>query len=622
MIRYNIRIIACTYTHAKRATKVAEEVEVKKTKILIFAVLLIFIVAAPLTVFADDNGYEYGYDYEYSPYHVYTYATEDEEVDWWTPPPQITVEEMFRTRDSQMPIYVRLRAFAENEGAWDVRWNQETRVAIIVTWNGDFVTVEVEAKGGFIEDGVAWVPLAVAAQIQEELRNAWWGSIDPVDRIDLTIWEAYRFEDVRDEPMFSTELPHGEISLGYIEFINDYLPARSPFTYSELEAAIWLVEELLAQGHDWDYIMAQEFTYWDIRDLEWNASGWGNLSWWWVTSEMLLGVGREDLLRVDRVSQNIILTIPGQSNSKIIVGAHYDSPPYPSASDNASGTALLLESAQRMLELDNYHTIVYIFFGAEEVGLIGANYYYQMLTEAERENILFMINADVLIEGPYVIFGTGAFPALEDVDIDKLIDDMVDIAIQRAIEWLDAPCEWCCGLTGYEMLQEDPWYGGMTRDELLEMVEEQERQWLEWMIPERLIVDAARMGILDIYECAVAQKINEIAAELNRTHNFELLSLPEFAFAPSDHLIFLHEGHTVVNFAGMERAENVPYILADYIGEMWLRLEQLGEGFSTTILHSPLDDFHKIESLWPGMMRNNMEAFSIFLEKILTTKFY
>jgi len=606
--------------------KVEKEVEVKQTRLLMIAALVIFIMAAPMTVFADDNGYDY--DYEYSPYHVYTYASGyfddewDEDWDWWTPPPQKTVDEIFRTRDNQTPIYVRLRAFAESEGAWDIRWDQATRIARIVTWTGDFIVVEVEAKGGFIEDGVAWVPLAVAADIQEQLRNSWWGMTDPVDRIDLTIWEAYRFEDVRDEAMFSTELPHGEIALGYIEFINDYLPARSTFTYSELEAAIWLVEELLAQGHDWDYIMAQEFTYWDIRDLEWNASGWGRLQWTWVISEMILGTGREDLLRVDRVSQNIILTIPGQSNSKIIVGAHYDSPPYPSASDNASGTALLLESAQRMLELDNYHTIVYIFFGAEEVGLVGANFYYQMLTEAERENILFMINADVLIEGPYVIFGTGKFPVLEEADMAQLIDDIVAFAVESAIEWLDTPCEWCCGLTGYELMQEDWWWGEMTRDELLEMVEESERSWLEWMEPEQLVVHAVRMGLMQVYECEIAQKINEIATELNRTHNFELLSVPEFAMAPSDHLIFIHEGHTVVNFAGMERAENVEYILADYIGDMWLRIEYLGDGFSTTVLHSPLDEFHKIESLWPGMMRNNMEAFSIFLEKILTTRFY
>ena len=588
----------------------------KGKRLLIIAVMLIFIMAAPMTVFADDNGY----DYEYSPYHVYTYATgDDDEWDLWEPAPRISIEEMFRTRDNQTPIYVRLRAFAESEGAWDVRWDQEARVARIVTWGGDFIVIEVEAKGGFIEDGVAWIPLTVAADLQEQLRDAWWGS-DPVDRIDLTIWEAYRFEDIRDEPMFSTELPHGEISLGYIEYMSDNLYARSPFTYRELETAIWIVEELLAMGHDWDYIMAQEFTYWDVRDLEWSASGWGWLSWWMVTSEMLLGTGREYQIRLDRVSQNIILTIPGQSDSKIIVGAHYDSPPYPSASDNASGTALLLESAQRMLELDNYHTIVYIFFGAEEVGLIGAHYYYQMLTEAERENILFMINADVLIEGPYIIFGTGKFPVIDYDAADELIEAILEVREADLIQWLDEECLGC-GQTGFEkwnMWTEEP----ISRQEILDMMLEGEREWLEWTPLESLVLIAMRQGVLEAYECEIAQKINEIATELNSTHNFELLSLPEFAMAPSDHLIFFHEGHTVVNFAGMERAENVAYILSDYIGEMWLRLEHLGEGFSTTILHSPLDEFHKIESLWPGMMRNNMEAFSIFLERILTTRFY
>jgi hypothetical protein len=597
--------------------KVAKEVEVKKTRILIIAAILIFIMAAPMTVFADDeNEHEYHYGYD----HVYTYATgeeTDEEWSWW--PPQIRVDEMFRTRDNETPIYVRLRAFAENEGAWEVRWNAETRTAHIVTWAGDFITIEVEEKGGFIEDGVAWVPLEVAVYIQETLRTSGWGPLEPVERIDLTIWEAYKFEDVRDA-MFSTDLSHGEISVGYIEHMNDNLDARSPFTYRELEAAIWIVEELLAMGHDWDYIMAQEFTYWDIRDLDWSASGFGWLSWWMVTSETMLGTGREAQIRLDRVSQNVILTIPGQSDKKIIVGAHYDSPPYPSASDNASGTSLLLESAQRMLELDNYHTIVYVFFGAEEVGLIGAHYYYQSLTEAERENIVMMINADVLIEGPYIIFGTGSFPTLDETEIAELIDYFVEIMVEDVSVWLDTPCP-SCGLTGYEKWSE--WLlDDMTRDELLEMFIEEERAWLEWMSDESLIISAMRMGILEAYENEVSQQINSIAEELNRLHDFELLSIPDFAMAPSDHLIFFHEGHTIVNLAGMERAENVEELLREHRGEFWLRLETLAEGFSTTVLHSPLDDFHIIETIWPGMMLNNMEAFNIFLEKILTTRFY
>jgi Zn-dependent M28 family amino/carboxypeptidase len=96
--------------------------------------------------------------------------------------------------------------------------------------------------------------------------------------------------------------------------------------------------------------------------------------------------------------------VPGQSDEKLIVGAHYDTLFFPGASDNASGVALLLESAQRMLAIENYYTIVYVFFGAEEVGLLGSVYYANSLSQEQHGNILFMINADVLLEGPNMFY--------------------------------------------------------------------------------------------------------------------------------------------------------------------------------------------------------------------------
>ena len=108
------------------------------------------------------------------------------------------------------------------------------------------------------------------------------------------------------------------------------------------------------------------------------------------------------------MSQNVILTVPGQSERTIVVTAHYCSIMVPGASDNASGTALLLESAYRLLEVENYFTIKYIFMGAEEIGILGAYYYVQSLTRAEQNNIVLNINADVLFEGPYFFFGAGA----------------------------------------------------------------------------------------------------------------------------------------------------------------------------------------------------------------------
>jgi len=117
-------------------------------------------------------------------------------------------------------------------------------------------------------------------------------------------------------------------------------------------------------------------------------------------STPFINLGTENI----HISQNVVLTVPGQTDVKLVVGAHYDTLFYPGASDNASGIALLMESAQRMLNIDNYYTIVYVFFGAEEVGLLGSSYYVDSLTREQHENILFMINADVLLEGPDLFY--------------------------------------------------------------------------------------------------------------------------------------------------------------------------------------------------------------------------
>jgi len=413
------------------------------------------------------------------------------------------------------------------------------------------------------------------------------------------------------EPSFSIDLPYGAIAVNYIKYMSDNLGARSAFTYRELEAAVWIVEELLAMGHDWDTISVQEFTYWCAAEIDLA------LRWSLVTSRFVLGVGREYQLRPDRVSQNVILTIPGQSERKIIVGAHYDSPPYASASDNASGTALLLESAKRMLELEHYYTIVYVFFGAEEVGLIGAYYYYESLTQAQRDNILMMVNADVLIEGPYVIYGAGGAPDLDEIDMDEIIEMIFDFVMEITAEIFDEMM--ADVIAGLEALGEGmsefveflPFYSLESYVEFLMI------PILATLHPHELLMEAAAMGLIEPIINPVAAQVSAIAAELTAQHDFEIMSLPEFVAIPSDHLVFLLAGHTVVNLTGLERYG----VLGPELTNRLTRYGEFGHEFTPTILHTPLDEFNFIEYTWPGMMNANMKAFTLFLEAILTSRF-
>jgi len=196
-------------------------------------------------------------------------------------------------------------------------------------------------------------------------------------------------------------IPYGQIALEYIVHMNDVFYDRFSYSFREMNTAVWLVNELLEMGYSQSDIKVQEFTYGSVRALY-------DI---YIFMEFYTFMNRSPFVdlgfRPSMQSQNIVLTVPGQSEDVIVVGAHYDSVFFPGASDNASGVALLLESAQRMLSIDNYYTIEYVFFGAEEMGLFGSLYYVDNLTEAEHDNILFMINADILLDGDQLFYMAG-----------------------------------------------------------------------------------------------------------------------------------------------------------------------------------------------------------------------
>lgn len=101
-------------------------------------------------------------------------------------------------------------------------------------------------------------------------------------------------------------------------------------------------------------------------------------------------------------SANVIATIVGKQTKQIIIGAHYDSAPDgKGADDNASGVAVMLETASRIAKLKekpNY-TLVFVAFGAEETGLNGSKAYVDKMSATEKKNTVVMINLDSLIAG-------------------------------------------------------------------------------------------------------------------------------------------------------------------------------------------------------------------------------
>jgi len=154
----------------------------------------------------------------------------------------------------------------------------------------------------------------------------------------------------------------GDAAYEHIRYLSVEIGPRVASTEAEEEAADYVFEQFEAMGYEpW----VQPFTY--VRR----------------------GVSYD--------SQNIIAVKPGRSNATVILGAHYDSVRWGTgANDNASGVGVMLEAASLLKDYPTHANIVFIAFGAEEVGLHGSRYYVSTLTENEIANAIAMVNLDMV----------------------------------------------------------------------------------------------------------------------------------------------------------------------------------------------------------------------------------
>jgi len=120
--------------------------------------------------------------------------------------------------------------------------------------------------------------------------------------------------------------------------------------------------------------------------------------------------GRTVHVKVDVVSQqlptrNVIAETPGRDDNVVVVGAHLDGvEDGPGVNDNGSGSGTILEIAEQMHKVKPRNQVRFIWFSAEESGLLGSQYYAEHLTDAEQADIAAMLNFDMLASPNYVRF--------------------------------------------------------------------------------------------------------------------------------------------------------------------------------------------------------------------------
>lgn len=105
-------------------------------------------------------------------------------------------------------------------------------------------------------------------------------------------------------------------------------------------------------------------------------------------------------------TQNVFAELPGKNVDNVIMaGAHLDAVPAgPGINDNGSGSAAILETAIQMAKVKPQNTVRFAWWGAEEFGLIGSNYYVNNLPSDELQKIALYLNFDMIGSPNYVHF--------------------------------------------------------------------------------------------------------------------------------------------------------------------------------------------------------------------------
>ena len=151
--------------------------------------------------------------------------------------------------------------------------------------------------------------------------------------------------------------------------------------------------------------------------------------------------GQSDVTRRKIPSMNVLGLLPGQGDlaqEYVVVGAHFDhvgmggagslAPGtfaiHNGADDNASGTVGLLETARRIVEMAKdapadkpRRSILFMTFSAEELGLIGSEYYVNH-PRFDLAQTVAMLNLDMvgrISENILTVYGTGTAKEFDDL---------------------------------------------------------------------------------------------------------------------------------------------------------------------------------------------------------------
>jgi len=111
-------------------------------------------------------------------------------------------------------------------------------------------------------------------------------------------------------------------------------------------------------------------------------------------------------------SRNVVAKWPSSARYGIVLGAHMDTVPgSPGANDNASGVAVLLETARLIAAREPSRWVKLVAFGSEEYGVdgrhhVGSSEFVERLGPRGRRRLAGMVSIDMIADGRPLLTGT------------------------------------------------------------------------------------------------------------------------------------------------------------------------------------------------------------------------
>jgi Peptidase family M28 len=133
----------------------------------------------------------------------------------------------------------------------------------------------------------------------------------------------------------------------------------------------------------------------------------------------------------------------GDKNHVVVVDAHLDAIYGAGMLDNASGSATILDIAQMMKNVNPRNKLRFIWFGGEELGLLGSIHYVNNLSPSEASHIGYALDADVTATPNYVVgvldpAGVDLFSRVVESTFPNRVYKASTIARDQAISYFDS----------------------------------------------------------------------------------------------------------------------------------------------------------------------------------------